>query len=142
MTLSSEIDTLIKNTQGRTTRDSNESVLEELGSLGISPKTQFGSFFSVYVANNLNSPVSSDELLDLCSPTPQIRDTTVWLRDLDADFYKDFITLTSFESEAGYLYNIKTGEVVDHSWPDVIDKTWDSFNEFIYWYLTGNKGTE
>ena len=129
--------TMIRNSAGRTVRSASEPVAEELDALGISPGTQIATFFASYVATNLSSPVSGEELLDLCSPTPQIRETTDWLRDMNEEFYQDFIALTSFEAEGGYLYNIRTGEVLEHSWPDVVDAIWPSFNSFMQWYLTG-----
>lgn len=76
MPLSTSIDTLIRNSPGRTVRSSSEPVAEELDALGISPSTQVATFFVSYVATSLSSPVSGEELLDLCSPTPQIREAT------------------------------------------------------------------
>ena len=79
--------TMIRNSPGRTVRSASEPVAEELDALGIAPGTQIATFFASYVATNLSSPVSGEELLDLCSPTPQIRAATDWLRDMNEEYY-------------------------------------------------------
>ena len=135
MTLSQMVKTAIENAPGQTIRTDVDPVRQELSKLGINENSEFGRFFLDYSLGTIPPSGGKDYLIDICSPSADISRTTEWLRDIDHEFYADYVALTTFEAEGGYMYNINSGAVVDHEWPDKIVKSWDSWNEFLEWYF-------
>lgn len=115
-------------------------VQKSLEDLALLDHEQIRQFFESY---NLNGILGcrSVELLDLCSPTPQIKEAT----SFGVDIYgvpEGYVCLTSGEGEGFVLYSTKDRAVYDVS-VDQFDKleqgkikpTWSSFFELIEWYL-------
>lgn len=134
---------LIKDQKGNYSREQNkiELVQAALSQLNIKDHEEINSFFSTYNLSGVISRSSKEELLDLCSPTPQIFEATEFGRDV-YEITEDFICLTSGESEGFFLYSKKDQKVYDVNVEDLddlesgeLEPRWDSFFDLIKWYL-------
>ena len=114
-----------------------------LQSLGLSHDQQVREFFEEC---KLSAVLASrpQELLDLCSPTPQIEEVTDFGRDT-YEIPEEFICLTSGEGEGFILYSKSDGKVYDVSVSQLDDleagrlkATWASFYDLIEWYLSAD----
>ncbi len=137
------IEKLIKNQKGDYFRDSYkiELVQEALLKLNIKHHEEINAFFSTYNLSGVLSESSNVELLDLCSPTPQIFDATEFGRDV-YDITEDYICLTSGEGEGFFLYSIEDKKVYDVNVEDLdaleagkLEPRWNSFFDLMKWYL-------
>jgi hypothetical protein len=116
------------------------AVQESLAELGLLEHDQVREFFEKY---RLASVFSNQytELLDLCSPTCQMADTT----DFGKDTYgltDNFVCLTSGEGEGFIIYSKSDRKVYDVSITEIedlkkgnVEPRWDSFFDLIEWYL-------
>ena len=120
-------------------RENKIRVKHELQSLEININSEIATFLLNFRVGNFHSDVSKEELNDIESPTPQIRETSEWLW-ADYDIDSKFIALTSFESEGGYLYDRSCGEVIEFEFPSKEINRWKSYFEFISWYLMNGLG--
>lgn len=117
-----------------------ERVLASLAELGVSDHEQLKEFFLAYKLSGVLSKRET-ELVDLCSPTPQILETTEFGRDT-FEVTDDFICLTSGEGDGFILYSKTSRKLFDVS-VDELDAVesgerkadWESFYDLIKWYL-------
>jgi len=139
------IETLMRVQRGRVHRDPSEqpTVRRRLEELSIETSTQLGQFFMTFSLGGVLS-VRDIELLDLCSPSAQIRDATKFGREIYG-VENQFICLTSGEDEGFVLYSISDESVYDvgvnelKRLPDgIVTPRWKSFNDLIIWYLQPN----
>jgi hypothetical protein len=112
-----------------------------LAALGLSGDQQLKEFFEAFKLSGVLSR-RPHELLDLCSPTPQIEEATNFGRDT-YEIAENFICLTSGEGEGFILYSKCDGKVYDLCVNQLdaleagsIDATWPSFYDLIEWYLS------
>ena len=115
-------------------------VAECLEVLGLTGDPQVKEFFESFQLSGVLSS-RSQELLDLCSPTPQIAEATDFGRDT-YEITDDFVCLTSGEGEGFILYSKTNGKVYDVAISQLDDLeagnmevTWQSFFDLIEWYL-------
>jgi len=116
-------------------------VVECLETLGVADHDQLKEIFTTY---NLNAFISKrlTELMDLCSPTPQIAETTDFGRDI-YEVPEEYICLTSGEGEGFFLYSKLDRKVydVDVSELEALDAgekeaRWETFFDLIEWYVS------
>lgn len=133
---------LLQAQPGKYQRDLSQLPLvqENLEDLGLLGHDQVRQFFESY---NLSGILGKrpEELLDLCSPTPQIKEAT----SFGVDVYgvpDGFLCLTSGEGEGFVLYSTKDRAVyevaidqLDQLEQGEIKPTYSSFFELIEWYL-------
>lgn len=117
-----------------------EEVQESLAELGLLEHDQVREFFEKYRLGSVRSNQST-ELLDLCSPTRQIIDTTEFGRDA-YDLPDGHICLTSGEGQGFILYSLIDRKVYDLQVWELKELTdgkaearWGSFYDLIEWYL-------
>jgi hypothetical protein len=128
--------------RGDICRSKPEAVNQALEELGIPLNSEFGDFFREYAVTALDSPGSKDELCDLLEPTKQILDVTEFVHET-WKLPENYICFSSGQGEGGYLYDRDTGTVWDFDLADRDDfiagrhkPAWNSFFEFMNWYLT------
>ena len=118
-----------------------DKVNQSLAALGIGDTEEFSEFFRRF---NLSGVLSTREveLLDLCSPTEQIREATDFGRDT-FDMTQDFVCLTSGEGDGFIVYSKIDKKIYDVGVADLDDleagnreADWGSFYELIDWYLS------
>lgn len=116
------------------------SVSSNIEALGLGGHTEIEEFFSTYDLAGVSSS-REVELLDLCSPGDEIRETTEWARDI-YQVGQDFVCLTSGEGEGFVLYSKVDRKVYDISVSELpalengnVSPKWQSFFELIEWYL-------
>ena len=116
-------------------------VSECLEALGLSGDQEVKEFFEAFKLSGVLSN-RSQELLDLCSPSPQIAETTDFGRDT-YEITEYFVCLTSGEGEGFILYSKPDGKVynvavnqLDDLEAGKVDATWQSFFDLIEWYLS------
>lgn len=113
----------------------------EMRKLDISTESEIFAFFSEFKASALYSTSSYEELMDVSEPTPQIALGTSFVRDV-WKLPAEYICLTSAEGEGCYLYSTQTDAVYDFAlaehesflWNPM--PRWESFFQFIEWYLS------
>lgn len=117
------------------------SVITNIEALGLGGHTDIEEFFSAYDLAGIASN-KEIELLDLCSPSDEILETTEWARET-YEVGKGFLCLTSGEGEGFVLYSKANRKVYDISVDELpllkdgqISPRWHSFNELIEWYLS------
>ncbi len=136
------INNLMSQQAGQVKRFSSEieKVHECLRSLGVYEHEQLKEFFCQYKLSGILSN-RSVELLDLCSPSPQIEEATDFGRDT-YDITDDFICLTSGEGDGFLLYSKLDRKVYDISVSELdsleagdTECRWESFYDLIEWSL-------
>lgn len=142
MAIPQNLATAIERAPGQVFRQREKIALIELANLEILPDSQIGEFYLTYNATNLYSDHAGEELNELCSPSPQLLEATVFVREM-WELPSEFVCLTSAEGEGAYLYSLVDGQVYDF---DLADR--DSFLEerpaplardffaFLEWYLS------
>ena len=119
----------------------SEKVNQALKKIGVLENDEFGIFFKRFKLSGVLSN-RSVELLDLCSPTEQIREATEFGQDA-FEIQENFICLSSGEGEGFVLYSkadknaydIKVDEL-DALEAGEKEPSWKSFFELIEWYLS------
>lgn len=109
-------------------------------SLGVKKDSEFYELYTQYFLRSLDSRFGTPEMIDPCPPQDMLGTATfahnVW------GFPKNYILFTTGEGEGGYFYNIDDNSVWDcnlgqqHLLGTGQLKHWDSFYEFMVWYLT------
>jgi hypothetical protein len=127
--------------RGEVERSDQAAAVAELQALGIRDGSQFAEFFRRFKVSAVSSGSSHEELMDLASPTPQIRNATEFAREVHGVSDR-FVALTSGEGEGFYLYDTDTEAVYDISVKDVKDLVagrvpprWSDFFGFLRWFL-------
>jgi len=115
-------------------------VRQQLLLLSISAESEFGEFFLAYCLTGVLSEQLT-ELIDICSPSPQILHSTEFGREV-CGAGNDFIALSSWEGEGCILYSNSSGQVFDVGLSQLDDlnnggvqSRWNSFFELMEWYL-------
>jgi hypothetical protein len=136
-----DIQQLMAKQPGQVARDDAAPVAAELARLGIDKRNQFGEFFREYRVSTVASSASTEELMDLLSPSEQVRDATQFARDA-YDLVEGYVALTSGEGEGFFLYRVKGGEVFDLAVDDFdaleagqVQPRWSTFYDFLRWFL-------
>lgn len=111
-----------------------------LDSLGIKNDSEFYELYVSYFLGGLDHRAGTPEMIDPCPPQDMLGTATfahnVW------GFPKNYILFTTGEGEGGYFYNVDNNSVWDcnlgqqHLLGTDQLKHWDSFYEFMVWYLT------
>lgn len=109
-------------------------------SLGVKKDSEFYELYTQYFLRSLDSRYDTPEMIDPCPPQDMLGTATfahnVW------GFPKNYILFTTGEGEGGYFYNIDDNRVWDcnlgqqHLLGTDQLTHWDSFYEFMVWYLT------
>ncbi len=122
-------------------RGDQTAPLAELARLGIAPDSQFGAFYLRYRASSLHSDTSFEELMDVASPSAQIRDVTTFVRET-YEVPEPFVCITSAEGEGFYLYDPRSEAVYDLDVTQLdalargaLPPRWPDFHAFLEWYL-------
>jgi hypothetical protein len=125
------------------THDELPKVHSSLEALELSRDQQVKEFFEEFKLSAVLTR-RGQELLDLCSPAPQIEEATEFGRDT-FDIPENFVCLTSGEGEEFILYSKRDGKVYDVSVSQLYDleagkteATWSSFYNLIEWYLSAD----
>jgi len=127
---------------GRVNRSDSdaEKVLASLRDLGVADHEQLKEFFLAYKLSGVLSKRET-ELVDLCSPTPQILEATEFGRDT-FNVTDDFICMTSGEGDGFVLYSKISRKLFDVGVNELDaveagkrDADWESFYDLIEWYL-------
>lgn len=128
-------------------RQDVELARREMNALGVNAQSEAYCFFSKYVpAAAVYDAHCYEELVDPCSPTPQMREVTEFVRETYG-VGERFICLTSAEGEGFYLLDVVRGGVYDVDVPvsrelneGDVEPTWPSFFAFMDWILPEKKG--
>lgn len=125
---------------GEITRNNKESVTRNISRLELNHNEQFVDFFLLYDLSGIVSK-KEVELIDLCSPSDEILETTEWAKEV-YELQDDFICLSSGEGEGFILLSRVDGKVYDVSVNNFdlleshgVEPRWNSFYELIDWYL-------
>ncbi len=120
----------------------------ELEALGVRLDGQLAEFFRRYRITFFQSAVSYVELCDILDPTPEVAIGTRFVREV-WELPRNFVCLTSAEGEGAYLYDVLTEAVWDLCLADRDSfvsgrarPTWDSFYDFLTWYLNAEPASE
>ncbi|MBX8521028.1 SMI1/KNR4 family protein [Pseudomonas cichorii] len=133
---------LIEKQPGDIHREQKDSVIDAMNTLGISLDSEIGEFFLNYVITFFQGSTSSIELLDIVEPSNEIEACTDFIHEV-WELPDNFISLTGIQGEGCYLYDKNSGEVLDFD----LEKRdeflagkhqlkWNSFFEFLTWYLS------
>jgi hypothetical protein len=116
-------------------------VSSNIKSLGLAGHEEIEEFFSSYDLAGVSGG-REVELLDLCSPSNEILETTEWAKDI-YQIGENFVCLTSGEGEGFILYSKTDRKVYDVSVSEIpalkdgqVCPNWNSFFELIEWYLS------
>ena len=126
---------------GDVLRKNKKKAISELNNLGIPEESQIFKFFEEFTITLFISTSSDEELMDISEPSNQIFTGTEFVHEV-WEIPDHYICLTSCEGEGCYLYSKETQAVYDFSLSDRVGflssptPTWESFFEFIEWYLT------
>ena len=133
---------LVEKQLGNVKRTNIKSVHEALSNIGVELDCEFSEFFIAYKITIYRGSHYRTELIDLVEPTPQIKRATDFVHEV-WELPASFICFSTIEGEGGYLYDKYTGQVWDFTLAtrqNFIDgkelPRWDSFFEFMIWYLT------
>src|SRR5688572_10525790 len=112
-----------------------------LQQLGIAEDSELAEFFREYRLSSVLS-ARTVEILDVCSPTPQLLAATEFARDT-YQMPEDAICLTSGEGEAFIVLSKRNGKVYDLGVAQLpafesgnLAPKWDSFFALLRWYLS------
>lgn len=137
----SKLVTLIEQQPGHIHRGDKLAVISALDRLNIDRRSQLAEFFLTYTITLFKSESSDEELCDIANPSEEIRVGTDFVHEV-WELPKNLICLTTVEGEGCYLYDKITERVLDFSLETREDflsgnpsQSWDSFYEFLVWYL-------
>jgi hypothetical protein len=130
----------IRDRPGEWLRGEPTEVLEDLALLRVAGDSQFGAFYLRYRASPLFSNRSHEELMDVASPSPQVRNVTTFVRDTH-DVPEPFICITSADGEGFYLYDPRDKSVYGLGVKQLhalrngsLKPRWPDFFTFLAWY--------
>ncbi|AZC58104.1 hypothetical protein [Pseudomonas chlororaphis] len=133
---------LIEKQPGDIYRDNKDSVIDALNTLNISLDSEIGELFLNYAITFFQGNILNTELLDIVDPSNEIEACTNFIHEV-WELPEDFISLTGIQGEGCYLYDKNSGEVLDF---DLAKRDeflagehqlkWNSFFEFLTWYLS------
>ncbi|MFF7107525.1 SMI1/KNR4 family protein [Pseudomonas sichuanensis] len=137
----SEVTKYLSSYKGDVARADQNNAASALKQLGVAADTEFGRFYLKYQGSFI-SPRPVAELLDIEGPDiPAIPDQTDYVWDR-YEIPKNYLALSSDESEGMYLYGINDGAVydldisrLDEFLNGELPARWKSFNEFLIWYF-------
>jgi len=112
-----DIRDLVLAQRGNVRRTAKELAKTELLKLGIRAGSEIYEFFTEFNITLFISQTSYEQLCDVCEPTPQIWDGTVFVREVWG-VPEEFVCLTSAEGEGCYLYSNTTEAVYDFELAD------------------------
>lgn len=135
---------LVERQLGNVNRINHDDVKNELSILGVPIESEFAEFFLKYKITLFVSDVSDEQLCDISKPTKEITDGTNFVHEVWG-VPGNYICLTSCEGEGAYLYDRETGKVWDFDLESRDEflagnqhPMFDSFFEFMIWYLGGS----
>lgn len=136
-----DIEQLMAKQPGQVARGDATPVAAALARLGIDEGTEFAEFFRAYRVSTVASTESTEELMDLLTPSEQIRDATEFARDA-YDLVLGYVALTSGEGEGFYLYSVARGGIFDVGVDEFdsleagrLQPRWATFYDFVRWFL-------
>ena len=109
--------------------------------LGIKKDSEFYEFYSNYIVLSLEGRKYTSELSDCFPPFDYLASSIEFGHEV-WKLPKNYLLFSSGEGEGGYLYNKNDGSVWDFDLgnQELLGtnqlKHWDSFYEFLIWYLT------
>lgn len=117
-----------------------ECINRNISLLGLENHNEIKDFFLIYDLSGVISKAEI-ELLDLCSPSDEILETTEWARDI-YDVDEGFVCLSSGEGEGFILFSKYNGKIYDVSVSELgaleegkVAPRWNSFYDLLIWYL-------
>ncbi|GAB1266713.1 hypothetical protein [Aurantivibrio infirmus] len=143
----SKIEVLLANQAFNFNRSDVELAKLEMLKLGIEPSSEFFEFYKSVCVINLHSESSYEELSDVSEPSSQVAVGTNFVHEV-WKVPSEFVCITTCEGEGCYLYSKKTRSVYDFSLSEreVFIKdpkpSWETFYDFIEWYLSPKKCVE
>ena len=114
---------------------------KSLDILGIKKDSEFYEFYSNYIVLSLEGRKYTSELSDCFPPFDYLASSIEFGHEV-WKLPKNYLLFSSGEGEGGYLYNKDDGSVWDFDLgnQELLGtnqlKHWDSFYEFLIWYLT------
>ena len=114
---------------------------KSLDILGIKKDSEFYEFYSNYIVLSLEGRKHTSELFDCFPPFDYLASSIEFGHEV-WKLPKNYLLFSSGEGEGGYLYNKNDGSVWDFNLgnQELLGtnqlKHWDSFYEFLIWYLT------
>jgi hypothetical protein len=133
---------LVEKQSGNVHRSNLSAVEFALKDLKIPLDSEFAKFFLTYTITLYKSAVSEEQLCDIADPTPEIAFGTRYVHDV-WELPEQYICISSIQGEGAYLYDVKTGKVWDF---DLASReafvsglqraNWNSFYDFMIWYLS------
>lgn len=123
-----------------THKECKDITVNVLKKLGVKETSEFYELYIHYFLGGLNKRDDAYEIIDPCPPQNMERAT-----NFAHEYWaipKNYILFSTGSSESGYLYNTENEKVYEFSLgqqhllgTDQL-KHWDSFYEFMVWYLT------
>ena len=144
MNLKEKIDELMKNQNFPTLKNKEfqEQSMIALDKFGIPKNSEFYEFYSRYFGRTLiHNSETGTEMVDCISP-PKLMERVISFAHEVWEVPANYILFSTGEGEGGYLYNILDNTVWDFDLGKRellgTDKMhhWNSFYEFLVWYLT------
>ena len=109
--------------------------------MGVKVDSEFYEFYSNYYGRNLRSNNEAISTMIDCSPPQKTMSSATFMAHDSWQIPQKYILFTSGEGESGYLYNKEDDTVWDFNLGDqeLLGtnqlKHWNSFYEFLIWYL-------
>ena len=111
---------------------------------GMSLDSQFAQLYLAYKLLSFQSDVSYEELIDVAKPNRAVAVGTRFAHEIWG-LPDKYVAFTSIEGEGAYLYTERTGRSGNLSLrPEMLflagmqQPKWNSFFEFMEWYLGGS----
>lgn len=118
-----------------------------LNELGIPEHSEFFEFYSTYYGGDLDHREGASVMVDAIIPQKSLLRTAFFAHEV-WEVPEQYILFSTGEGEGGYLYNKDDGTVWDFNLgeqkllgTDALPH-WNSFYEFMVWYLTGTDDEE
>lgn len=136
-----DIDAAMRLQPGEIMRADVESAKRGLVELGAREGSEFWQFFVTYASTHFPSEVSFEELCDVAIPSNEMMQGTEFVADVWG-VPPGYVCMTSVQGEGCYLYDVNNGKVYDFAAGDAeklvsgkLPCSWESFNDFIRWFL-------
>ena len=136
-----DIDAAMRLQPGEIIRTDVESAKRGLIELGVREGSEFWDFFVNYVSTHFPSEASFEELCDVAIPSNEMMSGTEFVADVWG-VPPGYVCMTSVQGEGCYLYDVSTEKAFDFNVGDSeklisgeLPCSWDSFNDFIRWFL-------